>query len=381
MKKFDYLVILLMILSSGTVYFYMQNGKITISIFFIVSFIHYIYRKTEVIKFNIKSVVCICTYIIINTLLNYKNNINYEEVVILLIFTVGSYFVISAISFKDFKNVYINIIVVLSVISLILYFMVSYKLVETNITYIQGKRHMMYLFNNFGWNVLFGRNSGMFWEPGAFQILLNIALIFMIDDSLKERVVKKKAIKNIIIILTIISTKSTTAYLIMAILFIYYIYKGNYFRGRRKYLYPCIIPIVFIILITIINSSVVADKFDNNNMSFNARNNHIRISMDIIKQKPILGFGCGSRDAKMIGLAEGMDANSAGLLVTVIYFGIPYLIMYYILLIIGIKKKKIKPNLIITIVLVTLFYATEYFMIFPLANLFIFEFRKSEYNN
>lgn len=58
------------------------------------------------------------------------------------------------------------------------------------------------------------RNSGLFWEPGAFQIFINIAIIF---ELFKE---KQNVVKLVIFVIADITTFSTTAYIALAIIFL-----------------------------------------------------------------------------------------------------------------------------------------------------------------
>lgn len=56
------------------------------------------------------------------------------------------------------------------------------------------------------------RNMGMFWEPGAFQTFINLALLF---EMSKKKIDKKNVI---LYILTVLTTYSTTGYLAMALI-------------------------------------------------------------------------------------------------------------------------------------------------------------------
>lgn len=69
-------------------------------------------------------------------------------------------------------------------------------------------------------NVEIARNQGIFWEPGAFQTFINIALIItLFYNNLK---INKKRYA-FVFILTIITTFSTAGYLVMTLIIITYI--------------------------------------------------------------------------------------------------------------------------------------------------------------
>lgn len=75
------------------------------------------------------------------------------------------------------------------------------------------------------------RNFGMFWEPGAFQIFINFALFFELFD-------KKPRIHYIIIFtLALITTFSTTGFIALAVLFIYYLLAKGLKTPKAKILF------------------------------------------------------------------------------------------------------------------------------------------------
>lgn len=77
--------------------------------------------------------------------------------------------------------------------------------------------HTIYFFNflQFDDGNIVIRNSGLAWEPGVFQFLLNIALLVNANkpDS------KIKLLKSIVYVLSICLTKSTMGYIIMLLVF------------------------------------------------------------------------------------------------------------------------------------------------------------------
>ena len=60
-----------------------------------------------------------------------------------------------------------------------------------------------------GYGIGTTRNAGMFWEPGAFQCYINLALVILFFDKNKEEYNGKK-FKLIIFIITLLTTQSTT---------------------------------------------------------------------------------------------------------------------------------------------------------------------------
>jgi len=87
------------------------------------------------------------------------------------------------------------------------------------ITYFQpNRKHFIIYTMELGWNVDFPRNSGPFWEPGGFSVFLYLAFVF---NLIKEKSFFNK--KNIVFLITLISTQSTTGYLAFFIFGIVYV--------------------------------------------------------------------------------------------------------------------------------------------------------------
>ena len=78
------------------------------------------------------------------------------------------------------------------------------------------------------------RNNGIFSEPGLYQMVLNIALYFVLFFSEKIYLDNKKKKRiAIILILTVISTQSTTGYLSLAVLLLIYSISLSYEKKTK----------------------------------------------------------------------------------------------------------------------------------------------------
>lgn len=62
-----------------------------------------------------------------------------------------------------------------------------------------GRYFLMIAFHNFGWGWLFHRLAGIYWEPGAYQIILNSVLLLYFKE-ITSLELEKKLIKNIFVI-------------------------------------------------------------------------------------------------------------------------------------------------------------------------------------
>lgn len=161
-----------------------------------------------------------------------------------------AYFTIRIIGPK-FPLAYVNIIYFFSVISLFLYslmilvpsiitpvldflhdklqFFQLHPVDRKNIViYTYGQDYAIRSYSDFN-NVFTNRNSGPFWEPGGFGIFLIIAYIF---NTLKSKKLLTK--KNIILLITILTTLSTGAYIILMIYLTFYLF--NSYSSKYKYI-------------------------------------------------------------------------------------------------------------------------------------------------
>jgi len=126
----------------------------------------------------------------------------------------------------------------------------------------------------------FVRNTGLLWEPGLLQLMLNLYLFF----SIKRKV---SIIKLGIIILIIVSTFSTTGYLILIINGVYYL-KVSFSKNNIIGLF--FIGCIILLFKDLLNTNII-NKFNLTNTSGLIRLRDFIISIDLIKEKPLLGHG------------------------------------------------------------------------------------------
>ncbi len=140
-----------------------------------------------------------------------------------------AYFTIRIIG-RNISKYYINIIFFFAAVSLIFWLILVFdrsfeKYLTTNITpffykltYYKDYQHLIILTINFASQTMFPRNPGPFWEAGGFGVFLNLALLL--------NLIANKQIfnlKNIIIIIALLTTQSTGSYITFAVLIIGYL--------------------------------------------------------------------------------------------------------------------------------------------------------------
>jgi len=135
----------------------------------------------------------------------------------------------------DFLNVFEKIIFLVSILSLIGYFIV--RLQPQIVDYLPSYKyyhttHKTMLFYNV---VTLNRNSGIAWEPGMFQILPNMALYYYIKNHKKNL----NFFVIMIYMITIYTTLSTTGFFLLMcnLLYLFYTLFFKYKKVIKKLLF------------------------------------------------------------------------------------------------------------------------------------------------
>lgn len=192
-----------------------------------------------------------------------------------------------------------------------------------------------------GWNgTIFSRNSGPFWEPGAYQGFLLLALLMLIYDVDEGLIVKRKSYL-LLLLITILTTQSTVAYiLLICLVFTHWQKIEKVFPNVGKGLRFLLVAALSIgVIAIIISSNNIVNKFtgiDSNSASI--RLSDIAGGFLMILKGGFLGLGnTTSLDAARQIL--GVNSNdSAGLLSMIYTYGMLFGIGYLGQMIIGIKR-------------------------------------------
>lgn len=154
---------------------------------------------------------------------------------------------------------------------------------ETNST---SNPRSIYLFTVSDSNSIL-RNSGPFWEPGRFTIYLTLALAINIFHH-NEKLTSKK---NLVLLATNITTFSTTGYIGMAILLVFFII-GTQRLGR----FPKAFLIIFLIMVAgyVWQLDFMADKISEQAAQVDLTYSRFGAAIyhwSQIMESPIIGFG------------------------------------------------------------------------------------------
>lgn len=187
--------------------------------------------------------------------------------------------------YKDINN-YIfkctKLICYLGFINFILYFFLPFIFWDVP-SDVYAAKTFLYVFNYMpSADSLFQRNQGMFWEPGVFQLVLNLHLYNILIE-------RKMPLKKILIpAFLIISTLSTTGLIIMVIILAYWFF---FIRMKRLSIGVIILGIVLGGLLLPFVYDNVTSKTDSTNGSAAARTFDFLMGVEVIKSEPIFGIG------------------------------------------------------------------------------------------
>lgn len=297
----DYLLVFLLIATSGFEYFY--ANELWILLGFIIAI--YIANKRGLLKkVNTLFLLIVVLFPLWETIQFFiLGGFRIRPLIGTFVRLTFAYLVIKNTNFK-FLTYYINILVFFAVISIVFY--ILFYLIPSFIKelIVFGDTHFtpikrepgLYIFNKpniilfsfHGFEYFPMRNSGPFWEPGAFAVFLTIALVFNLlinDISIFSK-------KNIILITAILTTISTSGYLILFLIIIYVFYR----KGQKSFIILLFLPlIIYIAYYYIKELDFLYSKIETNiELADVTTGSRFGSALADIKQfvaNPILGYG------------------------------------------------------------------------------------------
>lgn len=385
----DYIVILLIIINSKSVFWGIVHAKKSkiVLIIFCFSLLVISQLFSEKVKFSIQSIVSL---FIICSLLLFSDFVNNTSLNAIRVFGICLFCVILVVNFirKDiFLEAYSNLMFIIAVISLIctVIRIISPEsaLAIAKSYFANNNYYLASPFYTWGWTNLLSRNSGIFWEPGAFQGFLNIAVLTSIEGNIKY-----KRLKLITLIITILSTMSTTGYIVLAfILFVFFdnllrIFKiGNLTKGEKIIIE---LLIVMVMVPLLLSSTVIADKFTADNVSFSIRRNDTIQGLYLCISHFVAGLGNTPALAQEVA-QRNIHSSSNGLFAMIYTFGGLFGMYYLYLLKKGINNLFSGFTIIqkwSAFVCFILIFLTEVVYFFPFYMVFVFgKYMRGEVRN
>lgn len=272
----------------------------------------------------------------------------------------------------DFLDLYIKSLTFLTIISLP--FFLLNKFIHFGIP-VSDSGHvrslMFYTSFDLTYPFVYWRNSGMFWEPGAFSGYLLLALVFIV---LKNRSFQTGAYKKDVFWITIgiLSSMSTTGYIIFGIIILLFSFQNK----KRERIF--VIPATLIIIIgTYSNLDFLQNKIGTqykyaSNMTVddisNTRMGSLVMDLQYIKSHPLIGNGLDIKTRfrfhpwikEDFGHGNGMSNFIA-------YWGVPFFLLWAYGVYLFCKTIAIKRAIAIyTSIIILLILQGEQFLNYPL---------------
>lgn len=295
-----YVITILLIYMSGSIFFISFNySKAVVAVFvaaLITAFVRN--RLSEGIKSNaIIVAVMLCISMAITILVTNDSNVSSYIAIGMQIIT--ALIIATNVNYRDFKRTYIRIMFVLASISIVAF---AISQVYPNIVYNFKKTDAIeslcyynayvYVFPGvvgYSRDIVFNRNLGIFWEPGAYQSFLNLALLFLLDGDEKIFSNRTSKVYLAVFAFTVLTTFSTTGYLVLALIVVAYWnkIKKDYFKNSISF---------EITILLIILASIVANKYGFQISDFNMKEKvgtgsvYSRLTLDQLSHISLLGM-------------------------------------------------------------------------------------------
>lgn len=238
--------------------------------------------------------ISVISFIIIDSIFFNTANTDYKELVLLIIRIVGCVTIVSNITENQFKQYFLSIIVVLSIISLVCFGLICIGVNLPGSTTINNSYGTFYHVYSFGIEDIYRRyrNCGIFTEPGIYQIYINMALLILL--SMRKMSIRKLRYIFLLLTVTLISTKSSMGYLIYGIvLILYLIYRPEVFfnvKIKKKHMLILILFGMVIVLGEELSFGVITNFVKNTN-SYASRHDDTLLTFLIARDYPIWGIG------------------------------------------------------------------------------------------
>lgn len=370
----DYITVLFMILCSGTVVFNIRYNSIFIPIFCLYTLI----RGVSIGKYkrNLPVLSTIIVAILFNGFVHVFDGVAWNGLTQVTLYLIGTAVACSTMSFERYKKTYIELLSYLTVLSIIIFWGVANGLLGHSKVNVNGSFYQIALFHIVGWGdtVFNTRMCGLFHEPGMFQVILNIGILYQADNILKHEICKKDVVRLLLFAVGVLLTRSTTGYIVMCITLssLYFKIKKYMKNKYLKVLYYGTVPACFFVGYKLLSSEVIVNKFSSNNISYNIRTNDFLSGILMLAKQPILGYGYNSKLYTKTSLKYGMDSMSNGIMGLLLMFGILLTILFLYFMVRKIRNTKWTVNKLIVIAVIMIEEMTESWFFFPVSLAFIF---------
>lgn len=304
----NYLMVLVAILFSKTMYFGVEIASTFQFLFYIVCILGFFLCKGSIrtLKKNLVIVfgVGILFSIQIFNISAFASD-GFNTILGLFLKFFSCAFLAASMNQKRFRECYINIMCFIALTSFPFFFIsiispgLAKSLASTSFHWTNAYEYSWFYTWGRGGNII-QRNGGPFWEAGAFQGFLILALLFLLhsvkNDDLDIWEFKPARNKFVLLCITILTTKSTTGYiLLMAVVVFFYndvIRILDVTKKNKKYVVLVAALISIAMIGYIVYSGNITNKLNNTHSDSAAiRGNDVVMSLFLIGRAGLVGLG------------------------------------------------------------------------------------------
>jgi O-antigen ligase len=225
------------------------------------------------------------------------------------------------------------------------------------------------------------RNSGMFWEPGAFAGYLTFSMLFMLNRKNNH-----SPLVFWTLVITLLSTQSTTGYVTLSLIIVGYLWRKSLkvprlLRYSMRFVSAILLPVIIIMVYTQLDflerkiTSRIAYGMEQRTKGWElSRYGNALYDFEFIKERPLMGWSMS--DGTIRG--EDFDILSSqgnGLTGAVKRLGLPVFLVYIWLTYFGFRKR-LGNTLIgsLATLAIMLLLIGEQFLMYPLFLVLLFSF-------
>lgn len=337
----DYLLVYLLVAMTGIDFFYRTKMAFFIPLLFFTAFIFF-YRGLKLHKFIAYFVLIFIVVQILQMLKFYY--LPLSTYIGLHIRILYAYFTICIVGERFFKY-YINIIVYSTLISLFFYIpsyipgfeaflihkvapLFENPLVNYDTHYTIAPSIIIYTMNTEGEGMeALLRNSGPFWEPGAFAGFLVIALIF---NTIMEKSLYSK--NNKILLLGLLTTFSSTGIIVIMFIIISYIMTNTSFSVKAILIPFMIAGAIYAFFSLDFLGDKITGKMNIEEATYNNRFVSAYLDFKDTLENPLLGLGRSAK-TRFKGVTDELATHrNNGVTAFLVYYGFIIFAFYFSLI-------------------------------------------------
>lgn len=367
------------LLASGAVPVFRYGSSIAILLQLFIALLCFLYfRRNFLHNISVRYLALFVLLVVVNALFHFPfvDNKLFGSVVEIF----AAFFIITQLDFVKFKKAWLQLVFLVAGFSIIMYLLVLSNFVSVSTIFTRdGQPYLMAYGNVYGWNVLTGRLSGIYHEPGAFQIYLNFTILLFSQEIRSLSLSRSEYFKLGIVCIALFLTQSTMGYVVFGVLVVFLLSRSRLTQKYKALTVPLLVVFIVLFGALLSRSETVVSKFeaiDDPRASIVVRASDNFAMLKMIKEAPLIGHGVGSYSFEAMSTEYGNVTSSNGWLAFSAGFGLPWFLLFVFGSYAAIRRMKLGVPTIFALLILLLLHANENYTHFASAYVFIFHFNK-----